>query len=334
MKQVAEEILIRIKEAKSIVITSHKSPDGDSVGSSLGMLRFIQKLNPSVIICHPDPMPDFLRWSLNEDQILTAENDYDKVREAMLGCDLLFALDYNGPSRMGEPMASWFDASTAKKAMIDHHLHPDDFVDYSISRPSVGSTSQLIYEFIEDLDLLNLLDASVATPLYLGIMTDTGSFRFSSVSQKTHQILGEMIAKGVDHTAIHEQTFDNNRIDKMRLRAHILSESLYVDEKHGVAIISVTNEDLERFHFIKGDTDGLVNEALSLKGIKAAVFFTEKEDGIKISFRSKGHVSVNTIAMEHFNGGGHMNASGGASDESLENTIERFKSLIPHYFEA
>lgn len=330
----AEEIVRLIKEADTIVITSHRSPDGDSVGSSLGMLRFIEKLNPSVQVCHPDPMPESLTWVVDEDEIINAEEEEEQVKHLMAKADLLFALDYNATDRMGEPMSTWFTEATGKKVMIDHHLHPDDFVDVSISDPGTGSTSELVYQLISDAGLNELMDNNIGTPLYLGIMTDTGSFRFSSVTPRTHEVLGELLRAGVNHTAVHEKTFDNNRLDKMRLRSHILSESLEVDLNYGIAIIHVTDEELKRFNYIKGDTDGLVNEALSLKGVKVAVFFTEKDGGVKISFRSKGDVSVNKIAVEHFEGGGHKNASGGSSNNTLDEAITRFKSLIPSYFEV
>lgn len=329
----AEEIIRLIKEAESIVITSHRSPDGDSVGSSLGMLRFVEKLNSSVQICHPDPMPESLLWVLDEDEIINADEEEEQVKHLLAKADLLFALDYNGADRMGEPMATWFTEATAKKIMIDHHLHPDDFVDVAISDPGTGSTSELVYQLIADAGLLELLDENIGTPLYLGIMTDTGSFRYSSVTPRTHEVLGELLRAGVNHTEVHEKTFDNNRLDKMRLRSHILSESLEVDLNYGIAMIHVTDEELKRFNYIKGDTDGLVNEALSLRGVKVAVFFVEKDGGVKISFRSKGDVSVNKIAVECFEGGGHKNASGGTSHETLNETINRFKSLIPSYFE-
>lgn len=329
---VSKDILVAVENAKKIVITSHRSPDGDSVGSSLALYRVLRKLNKDVVICHPDPAPEFLDWIKAGDKIYTAEQDAAQVAERMQTADLLFALDYNSPDRMAEPMATWFQESKAQKAMIDHHLFPSDFVDFSISRPEVCSTSQLIYEWMEEAAILPELDAHAAAPMYLGLVTDTGSFRFSSVTPKTHEILAHLLELGVDHSAIHEATFDNNRVDKIRLRSYILAERLEIVEKYHVAIISVTMEELSRFHHVKGDTEGLVNQALSLQGVDVAAFFMEKEGGVKISFRSKSHVGVNQLAMEHFNGGGHKNAAGGASDENLEACIQRFKSLLPEYY--
>lgn len=329
---ISKDIWSAIKKAEKIVITSHRSPDGDSVGSSLALFRVLRKLNKGVVLCHPDPSPEFLDWIKSGDTIHTAEQEPKQVEEWMRTADLLFALDYNSPDRMGEPMSAWFQESKAVKVMIDHHLFPADFVDLAISRPEVCSTSQLIYEWMEEAAILPELDALAAAPMYLGLVTDTGSFRYPSVTPKTHEILAHLLELGVDHSAIHEATFDNNRVDKIRLRSYILAERLEIVEAYNVAIISVTREELSRFHHVKGDTEGLVNQALSLQGIDVAAFFMEKEDGVKISFRSKSHVAVNLLAMEHFKGGGHKNAAGGSSDEQLDGCIERFKALLPEYY--
>lgn len=329
---VSKDILTAIQESERIVITSHRSPDGDSVGSSLAMARILTKLNKQPVICHPDAAPDFLNWIKAGDIIYSAEEDEMQVEQWINGADLLIALDFNSPDRMGEPMSTWFQESKAKKVMIDHHLFPSNFVDYPISRPEVCSTSQLIYEWMDEAAILPELDVLAGSAIYLGIATDTGSFRYASVTAKTHEILAHLLELGVDHSTIHEAIFDNNRVDKIRLRSYILAERLEVLEKYRVAIISVTLEELVRFHHMKGDTEGLVNQALSLQDVDVAVFFMEKENGVKISFRSKSHVAVNTIAMEHFDGGGHKNASGGMSNDDLNTTIQRFKSLVDQYY--
>lgn len=330
----AREIVDAIRNAEHIVITSHRSPDGDSVGSSLGLLRFIHALGKDANICHPDPMPKFLEWVKGDDKVLDAEHSLQQVKLLMQEADLIFLLDYNDPDRLGEPMSDWIREAQCRKIMIDHHLFPTDFADITISDPAVCSTSQLVYELIEQSGELSKLDVPAGTALYLGIMTDTGSFRFSSVTPKTHRILAHLIETGVAHSLVHERTLDTNRVDQIRLRSYILAERLEVIENYRVAIISVTDEELKRFHYVKGDTEGLVNVALSLAGVDVAVFFTENEKGVKISFRSKGSVPVNKIAMEQFNGGGHLNAAGGSFEGSLQESIEHFKQLIPEYFHA
>ncbi len=327
----ANEIIAAVKAAQSIVITSHKSPDGDSVGSSLGLKRFIHALGKEAIICHPDPCPNFVEWAKRNDRIIDFEQDEQEVKDAMDKADLIFALDYNGAMRLGERMGNVFLTCTAKKIMIDHHLNPDDFVDIAVSEPATGSTSQLIYELIEASGNANLTNAEMVEPLYLGIVTDTGSFRFDSVNARTHEVVAKMLATGMNHTAVHEQTFDGNRIDKLKLRGYAVAEKLEILPEYKVAIISLSGEELRRFHFIKGDTEGLVNVALSVEGVEVAAFFAEKDGVVKISFRSKG-APVNVLAGDHFGGGGHKFAAGGVSEEGLENTIAKFKQVLPDYF--
>lgn len=328
----AKKIIDLIKTAERIVITSHKSPDGDSIGSSLGLLRFIKALGVNATVCHPDPSPDFLDWVKEKDTIIDFETNPENVREFLSKADLLFALDYNGAGRLGDEMGELFTAATGTKVMIDHHLNPDDFVDIAVSEPSVCSTSQLVLELIVASGNSELLNESTGNPLYLGIMTDTGSFRFSSVTSRTHELLALLLKAGVKQSDIHENTFDNNRLDKLRLRSYIIAERLEIIEEKGIAIISVTNAEKERFNYIKGDTEGLVNVALSIEGVKAAAFFVEGNGIVKISFRSKGDIAVNILSSEQFDGGGHKNAAGGASYIGLDETIKKFKSLIPKYF--
>ena len=327
---IALEIKEHILSAKNIVITSHKGPDGDSIGSSLGMLRIIRALGKEAQICHPDPCPSFLEWTKEGDEIIDMENSPERVTELMQNADLIFSLDYNGIGRIGRDMAPLLEAAAGKKIMIDHHLDPEDFADVMISRPEVCSTSQLVIEWLEEIDK-SLMNESIAAPLYLGMMTDTGSFRFPSVTAKTHELLAWLLASGLNHARVHEETFDNNRVDRLKLRGFAISEKLELIPEHKAAIISLTAEELERFNFIKGDTEGLVNVALSIEGVSLAVFMSEKEGKIKMSFRSVGDIPANQIAGDHFDGGGHKNAAGGISDLSMNETIEKVKKVIPSY---
>ncbi|HIP32305.1 MAG TPA: bifunctional oligoribonuclease/PAP phosphatase NrnA [Crocinitomicaceae bacterium] len=328
----AKQIVAAIQTANNIVITSHRSPDGDSIGSSMGMYHFVKALGKDAKICHPDKCPDFIEWAKDDVRIATFEEDEQEVKEALKDADLIFCLDYNGANRLGKEMGPFLEQAKGMKVMIDHHLDPDNFVDIAVSQPDVCSTSQLVYELIEASGSIELLDKRMGSPLYLGIMTDTGSFRYSSVTARTHEVLASLLKHGVKQAEVHEATFDNNRIDKIKLRAHILAERLEVIEELHVAIVSVTEEELERFNHIKGDTEGLVNVALSMEGVDAAVFFRESGDMVKISFRSKGDIAVNVLAGDHFNGGGHKNASGGASFVNLDETIKKFKEVAPNYF--
>lgn len=327
-----QQIEAEILAASSIVITSHKSADGDSVGCSLGLLHFIEKLGKKAVICHPDKAPDFLYW-LDTSPILLMSDEPEKVTEHIQNADLIFSLDYNATNRIGPEMQALLEAASCKKIMIDHHLHPEEFPSLTLSDTSASSTSQLIVELIEQSGHIDVLDEKIGTPLYLGILTDTGSFRFPSVEPRTHEVLAKLLAAGVKHHLVHEQLNDNNTVSRLRLQGYAMSQKLEIMEEYQLAIISLSKEELAAYNYQKGDTDGLANQALSIRGMKTAVVFTERDGIIKISFRSKGADNpVNVFASENFNGGGHANAAGGMSELSVEETLEKIKRLVPEYF--
>jgi phosphoesterase RecJ-like protein len=329
-----EEIVTAIKAAKNIVITSHKSADGDSVGSSLGLLNFIEKLGQKATVCHPDAAPKFLHW-LDTSAFLLMTDQPEDIATAFASADLVFCLDYNATNRIGPDMQALLEGASCKTILIDHHLNPEDFPTLSISEPSASSTSELIVDLIEESGNVELLDEKIGTPLYLGILTDTGSFRFSSTSPRTHQALAKLLAGGVEHHLIHEKLSDNNTLSRLRLQGYAMCEKLEVMEDYMVAIISLTKEELATYNYQKGDTDNLANQALSIKGMRAAIVFTERDGIMKISFRSKGVENpVNILAGENFNGGGHANASGGMSELTVTETLEKIKGLVPQYFSA
>lgn len=327
-----KKIEAEIQAAVHIVITSHRSADGDSIGSSLGLLHFIEKLGKKVVVCHPDKAPDFLYW-LDTTSIILMEENPEEVTAQMKKADLIFCLDYNATNRVGPDMQVLLEEATCKKIMIDHHLNPEDFPTLTVSEVTASSTSQLIVDLIEQSGHLGLLDEKIGTPLYLGILTDTGSFRFSSVKPRTHEVLSKILAAGVEHHLIHEKLNDNNTESRLRLQGYAMSEKLEVLYNHNVAIISLSKEELAKYNYKKGDTDSLANLVLSIKGMKVAIVFTERDGIMKISFRSKGAENpVNVLAKEHFSGGGHANASGGMSDLTVEETLEKLRELIPQYF--
>jgi len=327
-----KEIEAEIIGASNIVITAHKSADGDSIGSSLGLLYFIEKLGKKAVVCHPDKAPGFLYW-LDTSAILLMEENEEEVTEQMQKADLIFCLDYNATNRVGPDMQVLLEEATCKKIMIDHHLNPEEFSTLTVSETTASSTSQLIVDLIEQSGNLELLDEKIGVPLYLGILTDTGSFRFNSVKPKTHEVLAKILAAGVQHHLIHEKLSDNNTESRLRLQGFAMSEKLEILYEQNVAIISLSKEELAKYNYKKGDTDSLANLVLSIKGMRAAIVFTERDGIIKISFRSKGSENpVNVLAKEHFNGGGHANASGGMSDLTVEETLEKLKGLIPQYF--
>jgi phosphoesterase RecJ-like protein len=321
-----------ITNAKNIVITSHKSPDGDSIGSSLGLFNFLNnlKLKSNISICHPDKKPYFLDWLDSNNFILTLDHNKKEVEEAFNNSDLIFCLDYNSPNRIGK-METLLTNSNASKIMIDHHQNPNtEFVDIIFSEPEVCSTSQLIYEFIEGLILLDRIDENVGTPLYCGIMTDTGSFRFPSTTAKTHLVLADLINRGVINYKVHENTFDTNTLSKLKLNGYAISNKLVIIDNE-IAYISLSAKELKEYEYTKGDTEGLVNQALSISGIKMAAFFKEDDGYVKISFRSKGDTYVNVLAGENFDGGGHIYAAGGKFEGSLKDATEKFVTSSKNY---
>lgn len=327
-----QQIETEIQNANHIVITSHKSADGDSIGCSLGLLHFIEKLGKKVVVCHPDAAPTFLYW-LDSSPILLMSDEPEKVTEEFKKADLVFCLDYNTSNRVGPEMQALLEEATCKKIMIDHHLNPDEFPTLMVSETTASSTSQLIVELIEQSGHIDLLDEKIGTPLYLGILTDTGTFRFNSVSPRTHEILAKLLAGGVQHHLVHEKLGDNNTESRLRLQGFAMSMKLEILDEYKVAIIGITKEELAEYGYVKGDTDMLPNLCLSIKGMKAAIVFTERDGIMKISFRSKGKENpVNILASENFNGGGHANAAGGMSELSVDETLEKLKGLIPQYF--
>jgi phosphoesterase RecJ-like protein len=327
-----QRIMHQVDDADHIVITSHKSPDGDSIGSSLALYHFLRAYGKSPVICHPDAAPSFLTWMPGGYDILHFDHSPELVAEKMAAADLIFCLDYNSSNRIGKDMEVHLLSSESIKIMIDHHMDPADFCEIIVSETSVCSTSQLIYELIDQSGNLDLLNEDTGTAIYLGIMTDTGSFRFPSVQPRTHAILEHLLKSGVKHYKVHENVFDTNTLDRLKLRGYAVSEKMEIMHDLPVAIISLTEEELNRFNNQKGDTEGLVNVALSVQGIEMAVFLAEKDGIIKISFRSKGDRFVNVMAGDHFAGGGHKYASGGMSADSMDETIKRFKSVVYNYF--
>jgi bifunctional oligoribonuclease and PAP phosphatase NrnA len=331
--QIYKDIHESVLKSEKIVIVSHKSPDGDSIGSSMGLFHFLQKMGKDVVVCHPDPAPDFLKWVEGTEGILVHETNREQVENAVLEADLLICLDLNSPGRVGKEMEPLLRSFQGLKVVIDHHIDPDlGYFDLVLSNTSVASTSELVYEYIVGSGNEEMLDTRIGTPIYLGIMTDTGSFRYPSVRPETHEILANLLRIGVVHYSVHERVFDTNTIDRLKLRGYALSEKLDLIPARPIAYIAMTASELERFNYRKGDTEGLVNQALSVEGIMVAAFFSEKDGVVKISFRSKGEYFVNQLASDHFEGGGHKYAAGGISYEGITSAVDKFRSVIDHYF--
>jgi phosphoesterase RecJ-like protein len=330
---VYKEINTLVERASLIVITSHRSPDGDSIGSSMGLFQVLRAMGKNVVICHPDPTPSYLHWVPEVSEIIDYDTHTSEVTRLMDSADLIFCLDYNEPSRLGESMGAVLLQSASKKIMIDHHLNPAEFTTVTLSDTSSCSTCQLIFDVVERAGWISFFSKEAATALYLGIMTDTGSFRFPSVQPRTHEIISELLKYDIRHALIHEAINDVNTLDRLRLKGYACSDKLVVNEEDKYAYITLTKEELQRFNYQKGDTEGLVNTALSIVGMRLALLFQEHDDYVKISFRSKGiENAVNVMAATYFHGGGHANASGGKYNGSIEAAVNEFKRVFPEFF--
>jgi phosphoesterase RecJ-like protein len=321
------EIKEILNDSTSIVITTHKSPDGDAIGSSLALYHFLKKRNKDVTVVVPDAFPDFLNWMVGTDQIIFYDKQSDIANTIIDKADVIFSLDYNSLNRIGE-LSNPIEKSEAIKIVIDHHQDPKDFADHYIVDTECCSTSQLIYEFIENLGELEKLDKAIGECIYCGIMTDTGSFRYPSTTSKTHQVIANLIELGADGAKIHQEVYDTYSEQRLRLLGYALTEKMRVFPEYNAAYISLSQEELKQFSFKKGDSEGLVNYPLSIDGIKFTVLITEKEDNVSLSFRSKDDFYVNKIANEHFNGGGHIYAAGGMLEMPLQEAIKKVEEVI------
>jgi phosphoesterase RecJ-like protein len=316
---------------KKIVIVCHKNPDGDAIGSSLGLYYYLKDQGHDATVIVPNDYPHFLKWLPGTHTVVNYETQTAISETLIAQSDLIFTLDFNALHRTGSMTASLED-SKAIKVMIDHHQQPDDYAKFMYSDVTMSSTCEMVYHFIDQLEDTPEIDAKIATCLYVGIMTDTGSFRFPLTTAKTHRVIANLIEKGAINSDIHNAVFDTNSESKLQLLGCALT-NLKVLPEHKTAYISLSQEELDTYNFKKGDTEGFVNYGLSIEGvIFAAIFIESKQDNIiKISLRSKGDFSVNEFSRAHFHGGGHTNAAGGKSDLTLKDTLVSFENLLDTY---
>lgn len=314
--------------SKKIVIIPHRNPDGDAMGSTLALYHFLKKINHEPIIISPNEFPDFLAWLPGSESVLVYEKDRVVTKAILQQAQLIFTLDFNALHRTGE-MENELAPLTVPFIMIDHHQLPGSYAKVTFSDTNYGSTCEMIYDFIEDLGYLNVIDKTIATCLYTGIVTDSGSFKFPKTTGRTHRIVANLIELGVDNTGIHNQLFNNNSYESLQLLGRAL-QNMKVLKNHKTSYITLTQEELDSFHYKKGDTEGIVNYGLSIKDIIfTAIFIENKDEGIiKISLRSLGDFDVNQLSREHFNGGGHNNAAGGKSLLSMKETITYFENMV------
>lgn len=316
-----------LKKAGKIVIVTHWSPDGDAMGSSLALYNYLKKLKKKTTVIVPNEYPEFLHWMQGDNKVVNHKAEPEKVNQLIAKADAVFTLDFNSFKRL-EKLGEIVEASTATKVLIDHHQQPDQFAQIVFHDVKACSTCELVYDIIVALGGKKLIDKNIASCLYTGLMTDTGSFRFSSVTARTHLILADLLVKGAIPYKIHEAVYDTYAANRLKLLGHALSQKMVVMPEKKLAFITLDHDELKHFDYQKGDTEGLVNYPLSINGIQFSGFFVEMDGKIKISFRSKGKFDVNQFARMHFNGGGHINAAGGKSDLNLNETITRFLSII------
>lgn len=313
---------------RKIAIIPHRNPDGDAMGSTLGLYHFLLKNNHHPVVVSPNEFPDFLAWMPGSETIKVYEKDKKNCSKILEESEIIFTLDFNALHRVGE-MENVLNTLKAPFVMIDHHQSPDDYATVTFSDVAYGSTCEMLYHFISLLDKKVQIDKTIGTCIYTGILTDSGSFRFPKTTGTTHRIIADLIDLGVENSEIPALLYDNSSYDRLQLLGRALQNmKLFVDQK--TTYTTLTQEELNSFNYIKGDTEGIVNYGLTIKGIVFTAIFIENADEkiIKISFRSQGDFDVNLFAREHFNGGGHRNAAGGKSELSMEETKQKFESLV------
>lgn len=316
---------------KNIVITTHRSPDGDAIGSSLALHHLLKAHGHNVTVLVPDQFPHFLSWMKGSETIVVYELSKIRSREAIDKSDIIFSLDYNNLSRIAE-VGELVERKAAVKILIDHHLEPSPDFDFSMSDTSASSTAQMIYSFAEEVGLDGYIDQQIAECIYAGIMTDTGSFKFSSTSANTHRVVANLMDKGLVPEKVHASIFDTNSFARLRLLGFTLSERFEYNQEKKVSVLRLSEEDKNQYNYQKGDTEGFVNYGLSVNGSKMAVFLSEDDGYTKFSFRSKGELDVNKIARAHFNGGGHKNAAGGKLDMPIDDAYKQLQKVINDLF--
>ena len=315
-----------LRKSKKISIVTHLNPDGDAMGSSLALYLFLKKLKKEVRVIIPNAYPQFLAWMPEIKKVLNFQTDEKKVKRFAADSDLICILDFNNFKRI-ETLGEYLEGLDVPKMLIDHHQQPDPLAQFHLHDVSACSTCELVYDLIKGTGHSKLLDKSIASCLYTGLMTDTGSFRFSSVTYKTHLILSELLKTGMVPSDVHSAVYDTYSRDRMKLLGYALNK-MHILPDNKTAFISLSDAELRQFNYQKGDTEGMVNYPFSIKGINFCALFMEADGYVKISFRSKGKLDVNKFARAHFNGGGHINAAGGRSNLSLDDTIEKFVGLV------
>jgi phosphoesterase RecJ-like protein len=337
LTKIIAEVLVNdsndlINKASKIAIITHISPDGDAIGSALGLYHFLYSLNKESIVIVPNRYASFFNWMPAVSQILIYDENKDQIDKLLLSCDLMILTDFNTNSRIGQ-LKEAVEQFKGEKILIDHHRNPDIMANVIISYPTISSTSELVFRLISRMGFFETINKPCATAIYTGMMTDTGAFTFNSNNPEIYFIISELLTKGIDKDQIYNNIYNTYSTDRLRLMGYTLSEKMEVIPEYKTAIITLTNEELKRYHYQDGDTEGFVNLPLSIKGIVFSVLIKENTNNVKLSLRSRGLFPVNQVAATYFHGGGHINAAGGESYESLNQTVDQLKQVLPLYKE-
>ena len=314
---------------RRILLTTHQGPDGDAMGASLALYHFLKKQGHDVSVVTPNDYPEFLHWLPSNAVVVNYMRQKPLAEELIEKTEYVFHLDYNHLKRSADMSRTLYQCK-AVRVLIDHHLSPELPSKYIFSETEVSSTCELLFCMMKQWDA-GLIDRDIATCLYTGIMTDTGSFCYRSTGKHTFWVAAELMGYGIDRAEIYDKVYDNYSEGRMRLMGYCLNEKMEVFPQYCTALISLNLEEQQRYGFVVGDSEGFVNLPLSIKGIRFSAFFLEKEDKVKISFRSKGNFSVNNFSKKHFNGGGHLNAAGGDSKKPMNELLQQFRDLLPLY---
>lgn len=316
---------------KDIVLTTHRNPDGDAIGSTLALYHYLNRNGHTVRMVVPSEYPDTFSWMPAIGEMIIYDIDPERSKEVLERADIIFCLDFNALDRI-DKVGDLIRPLECRKVMVDHHLYPEPFVDFMLSDTMASSTCELVFDLLDRLGARDEIDVTIGEALLTGILTDTGSFKYST-SAKLFRIVGELLDIGVDDYKLQDLIFNSLKEKSLRLLGHCLANRMEILSEYQTGIITLTKEDYAEFDIQRGDTEGIVNYLLKLKDVKMAAFIHEQPTIVKLSLRSKGDFSVQEIAKRHFRGGGHKNASGGYSFQSLKATLRRFKQILPQYKE-
>lgn len=324
-----EQLQSILSSPKKISIIPHRNPDGDAIGSTLGLYHVLKSLGHEAYVISPNDFPHFLAWMPASEDIIIFDKKRDYATQLLSSSDYIFTLDFNILLRTGDDMEKVLEKMKAPFVMIDHHQMPGNYAELTFSNPEFGSTCELLYTILDKANLTDKISKEAATCIYTGIVTDSGSFRFPKTNANTHRVVANLIDKGIENPEIHNALFDNSNYNRLQLLGRALQNMVILPE-YNTSYIFLTDKELSEFQHQKGDTEGFVNYGLSIKGVDLTFFFIERKDEgiVKISLRSQGNMDVNLLARKYFEGGGHVNAAGGKSTLSLNDTITRFVDII------